>query len=274
MTAPMAQAQTRLVVRDSLKLPGINLTCALLKCQVLQAVGDPDGQLFVVQFPKLLNPITSLLLLNIQLGVVGVEIDQTVNAQDANAGPAPSYLTDKAPTSYYGATVWHGYVAQPATNLVRNNAAHSSFSVGGSGVIVAVIDTGVDPTHPAFAGTLLPGYDFTRNQIGGSERTDVSAPAPDSGSASTAMVNQRTVAVLDQRSVAVLDNPKYAAFGHGTMTAGLVHLVAPQAKIMPLKAFHADGTAYNSDILRAIYYAVKNGADVMSMSFNYTSSSP
>ena len=45
------------------------------------------------------------------------------------------------------------------------------------------------------------------------------------------------------------------------MTAGLVHLVAPQAKIMPLKAFHADGTAYNSDVLRAIYYAVKNGAD-------------
>jgi subtilisin family serine protease len=58
------------------------------------------------------------------------------------------------------------------------------------------------------------------------------------------------------------------------MTAGLVHLVAPQAKIMPLKAFHADGTAYSSDILRAIYYAVKNGADVMNMSFNYTSDSP
>src|SRR5205814_7796614 len=35
-----------------------------------------------------------------------------------------------------------------------------------------------------------------------------------------------------------------------------------------------DGTAYNSDVLRAIYYAVKNGADVMNMSFNYTSYSP
>jgi subtilisin family serine protease len=80
--------------------------------------------------------------------------------------------------------------------------------------------------------------------------------------------------VLDQRTVAVLDNRKYSAFGHGTMTAGLVHLVAPQAKIMPLKAFHADGTAYSSDILRAIYYAVKNGADVMNMSFNYTTASP
>jgi subtilisin family serine protease len=132
----------------------------------------------------------------------------------------------------------------------------------------------VDPTHPALRSVLLSGYDFTRNQNGGSERTDVNAPAPDSGLAATALVNQRTVAVLDQRTVAVLDDQKYSAFGHGTMTAGLVHLVPPQAKIMPLKAFRADGTAYNSDILRAIYYAVKNGADIMNMSFNYTSNSP
>ena len=55
------------------------------------------------------------------------------------------------------------------------------------------------------------------------------------------------------------------------MTAGRVHLVAPQAKIMPLKAFHSDGTGYDSDILRAIYYAVNNGAKVMNMSFDYAS---
>src|SRR6185369_15460613 len=59
------------------------------------------------------------------------------------------------------------------------------------------------------------------------------------------------------------------AFGHGTMVSGIIHLVAPQAKIMPLKSFHADGTAYNSDILRAIYYAANHGAKVVNMSFNY-----
>jgi subtilisin family serine protease len=77
--------------------------------------------------------------------------------------------------------------------------------------------------------------------------------------------------VLDQRTVAVLDGSQYSAFGHGTMTAGIVHLVAPQAKIMPLKSFNADGTGYDSDILRAIYYAVKNGAKVLNMSFDYPS---
>lgn len=274
VATPAAHADTRLVVRDSLGLPGINLTCALLGCQVLQGLGDPQGQLFVVTIPSALDPVTSILRLQLQLGIVAVEIDQTVTAQSANAGSAPSYLTDKTPTSYYGTTVWRGYVAQPATQLIGNNAAHSTFSVSGAGVTVAVIDTGVDSTQPVLKGVLLPGYDFTRNLSGGSELRDFSGTSPGSGSGSAALVNQRTVAVLDQRTVAVLDNQQYSAFGHGTMTAGLVHLVAPQAKIMPLKAFHADGTAYSSDILRAIYYAVGNGAKVLNMSFNYTSYSP
>jgi subtilisin family serine protease len=273
--AQAAQAGARLVVRDSLGLPGIKLVCLLLRCQVQQGLGDPQGQLFVVTFPAILNPVTALLQLHLGLpGIVSVEIDQPVKTQSPNSNLPPFYLTDKVPTSYYGTTVWHGYVVQPATRLIRADAARSSFNVTGSGVTVAVIDTGVDPTHPALQGVLLTGYDFTRNQNGGSERTDVSGVTPNSNTATAANVNQRTVAVLDQRTVAVLDDDKYAAFGHGTMTAGLVHLVAPQAKIMPLKAFQADGTAHNSDILRAIYYAVKNDADVINMSFNYTSYSP
>jgi subtilisin family serine protease len=72
----------------------------------------------------------------------------------------------------------------------------------------------------------------------------------------------------------VLDGSNYSAFGHGTMTARVVHLVAPQAKIMPLKSFKADGTGYDSDVLRAIYYAVQHGAKVMNMSFDFTSYSP
>ena len=98
---------------------------------------------------------------------------------------------------------------------------------------------------------------------------DVNA-SPDTSSGSVGEVNQRTVAVLDQRTVSVLDGTQYSAFGHGTMTAGLVHLVAPQAQILPLKAFHSDGTGYDSDVLRAIYYAVAHGAKVMNMSFDYS----
>src|SRR5437868_7341077 len=120
MAAPAAQAQTRLVVRDSLGLPGLNLTCVLLGCHVVQGLGDPQGQLFVITFPAILDPVTSLLRIQLGLGILSVELDPTVNAQGAQAGTAPYYLTDKAPTAYYGNTVWHGYVAQPATELIRN----------------------------------------------------------------------------------------------------------------------------------------------------------
>jgi subtilisin family serine protease len=82
-------------------------------------------------------------------------------------------------------------------------------------------------------------------------------------------LNQTSVAILEQTSVAILETTTMPAFfGHGTMVAGEVHLVAPGAQIMPLKAFQSDGTANLSDILRAIYYAADHGAHVINMSFN------
>jgi len=43
---------------------------------------------------------------------------------------------------------------------------------------------------------------------------------------------------------------------------------------MPLKAFHADGQGYTSDIIRAIYYAMWKEAKVLNMSFSSPTSSP
>jgi len=143
---------------------------------------------------------------------------------------------------------------------------------------VAVIDTGVDINHPVLTSVLLPGYDFTRNQPGASEWLDVTGMQ--SGYVDTNTQNQQpgyvqqsTAAVLDQSTAAVLDGSPYAAFGHGTMTSGLVPLVAPQAKILPLKAFSSDGTGYLSNIVAALYYAVQHHANVVNMSFDLTSSS-
>lgn len=268
--------QTRLVVSDSLGLNGILNLCALLGCSTVEGLGDPKGQLFMIEIPSALAPLTSLLDLNL-LGLVSIETDQFVQTQGASAGAAPTYLSDEAPYTYYGTTVWHGYVYQPANELIRTGTTQAAFNTAGSGVIVADIDTGVDPNHPVLKNVLLAGYDFTRNQSGGSEMSDVSQSTVavlDGDNVQTAQVSQSTVAVLDQSTVAVLDgNPNYSAFGHGTMTAGIIHLVAPQAQILPLKAFQANGTGYNSDILRAIYYAVAHGAKVINMSFNYTTSS-
>jgi thermitase len=58
------------------------------------------------------------------------------------------------------------------------------------------------------------------------------------------------------------------------MTSGLVHLVAPKAQILPLKAFSSNGTGYLSNIVAALYYAVQHHANVVNMSFDLTSNSP
>ncbi|HJZ95287.1 MAG TPA: S8 family serine peptidase, partial [Candidatus Solibacter sp.] len=59
----------------------------------------------------------------------------------------------------------------------------------------------------------------------------------------------------------------------GTMVAGVIHLTAPGAMILPLKAFGVDGSGYDSDVIRAIYFATKNNADVINMSFSFASAS-
>jgi subtilisin family serine protease len=264
---------SRLIIRDSLGLTGILNLCNLLGCSQTQALGDPNNQLFEIQTPLLLNSLTLGILPNIPLlGIVSIETDQIVATAGTTGVAAPSYLNDRTPVTFYGSTVWRGYVTQPAAQIIQADATRSHFNVTGSGITVAVIDTGVDPNHPVLKNSLVTGYDFTRNQSGGSEMNDVgltqsTVAVLDGGN--TAQVSQSTVAVLDQSTVAVLDGNGYQAFGHGTMVSGIIHLVAPQAKIMPLKSFHADGTAYNSDILRAIYYAANHGAKVVNMSFNY-----
>ncbi|MFZ0592493.1 MAG: S8 family serine peptidase [Bryobacteraceae bacterium] len=217
--------------------------------------------------PDSIAPVV-LQVLNTLPVVVDVEPDLIAHVAGSTYTVPPA-LSDTTPVNYFGTTVPEGYVHQPATSIVRLAQTQSAFSVAGSGV-VAIIDTGVDPNHPALEGVLVPGYDFTRNQSGEADETqDVALSSPPDTDGSPQWTNSNTAAVLSQSTAAVVDgNPQYGEFGHGTMVAGIVHLVAPEAKIMPLKAFLANGTGYTSDILRAIYFAVQNWANVLNMSFN------
>lgn len=104
----------------------------------------------------------------------------------------------------------------------------------GSGAIVAVIDTGVDATHPDLRGRVLEGYDFS---------------GADTGATSDVVGHGTHVASI-------------IAAG-GTAMAG----VAPDAKIMPLKVFADSASRFSMDgYIRAIRYAADNGADVINIS--------
>ena len=264
----------KFIVRDTEGLSGLNFTCSLLGCQVLQAVGDPNGQLFVIQTSGLLSAPVFLAQLLASTGIADAEPDQTGNTPPPPSDTMPWYAYDQLPVTYYGASVWEGYVVQTPNQIVHTSTTQSSFNVSGGGVRVALIDTGVDPDNSILSSHLVEGYDFTRNTQGGSEMGDVtqSTAGVIDGSGQTAGMGGSS-GVVNQSTAGVIDGPKYAAFGHGTMTAGIVHLVAPNASLMPLKSFNADGTGYASDVLRAIYYAVNHNAKVINMSFEFTSPS-
>src|SRR5277367_5471931 len=274
----LTSPQPGVIVRTNLGLGGLKLVCLLHGCSV---VGNLDGNLNQVFLVRPVNGLLPNLLagvLNLVAGILDAEPDQVLqippdpsSQQTSNAPPAG--LWDTTPVNYYGTTVTDGYVNQPASQIIQISQAQSGFNVSGAG-IVADIDTGVDPNHPAFQGVLLQGYDFTRNQPGGSELNDISMSAPPPcATCAAAYVNQHTAAMLDQHTAAMLDGSQYAAFGHGTMVMGVIHLVAPTAKLLPLKAFTANGNGSLSNILAAIYYAVQNHANVINMSFDLTTSS-
>ncbi|HXA82466.1 MAG TPA: S8 family serine peptidase [Methylomirabilota bacterium] len=276
-----APAQNRYIVRSTGGLSSVLNLCNLLQCQVQGGLDGSVGQTFLVTSSSnlLVNLVNGTLnLVESLLGIVSVEADRLLPIPQRPLPSIPSGLYDTAPVNYYGTVVWHGYAAQPAAQIIRLQDAQNGFRISGKG-IVAVIDTGVDVNHPVLQAVLLPGYDFTRNQPGASEWLDVSSLPngeldTNSQDQQPGYVQQSTAAVLDQSTAAVLDGPDYTAFGHGTMTSGLVHLVAPKAQILPLKAFSSNGTGYLSNIVSALYYAVQHHANVVNMSFDLTSNSP
>ena len=269
-----AAAQQRYIVVSTGGLSSVLNLCSLLGCQVQGSLDGNVGQTFLVTSTNLLN--TTLTLVESLLGIVSIEADHFLPLPQPALPSIPYGLYDTSPVNYYGTVVWHGYAAQPAAQIIRLQDAQNGFGISGTG-IVALIDTGVDPYHPVLYPVLLQGYDFTRNQPGASEWLDVtgtqSGYTNNSSDQEPGYVQQSTAAVLDQSTAAVLDGSPYVAFGHGTLTAGLVHLVAPKAKILPLKAFSANGTGYLSNIIAALYYAVQNHANVVNMSFDLNSSS-
>jgi subtilisin family serine protease len=203
------------------------------------------------------------------------------------AGSAGSLSISSTLVLYRNSFVASGYLNQPAMALI--NLANAQKLATGAGV-VATIDTGADFTHPGLLPSLVPGWDFVNNLPLGQEQADINTGAPsltqettpildqettpilDGGTA--IILTQETTPILDQETTPILDGKKYPAYGHGTMVASLVHLVAPDTKIMPLRAFGANGAATISQIVDAVHYAVEHGADVINMSFSVSADSP
>jgi subtilisin family serine protease len=286
--SPASAQGVRMIMRASAPLvAGIADRHGLAIVQVLR---DDGVQTVLVEGPAGKSAQDLDLEIDADDDVIGCEPERSLSVPEAAiaktaAQPASSFLDPLATrtlVNFFGSASPSTYVVQPATTIIKLDQTRKMATGAG---IVAIIDTGVDATHPLLAGVVLPGYDFTRNLAGtASDLIDLEQSTAAILEQSTAAIleqqsvvtlNQSTAAILEQSTAAILEGlPALpAAFGHGTMVAGLVHLIAPTAGILPLKAFNADGTSKLSDVVRAIYYAVDNGAKVINMSFSLTESS-
>jgi len=207
----------------------------------------------------LLNlPVVPPLSITALLGIQWVELNTSVST--------PSYAVLHLVT--VPATVagdWYKY--QPAWQLIeaQNALPYST----GRGVVVADINSQVDYSHPALTGHLTGGYDFVANKPSGYAALNQSE---------TSYLDQSETSYLDQSETSYLDqfgavlsqvglqtaNPAYS---HGTLCAGVIAAIAPDSMIMPLRTFDNQGQSDLFAISKAIRYAVRNGAQVINMSF-------
>jgi subtilisin family serine protease len=118
-------------------------------------------------------------------------------------------------------------------------------------VRVAVLDTGIDASHPALAGRLARAAD---GSILGRDFVDDDLDASEAGSRAD------------------------AGFGHGTHVAGLVALAAPGARLMPVRVLDAAGRGNTWVLAEALAWAVDpdgnpatdDGAHVINISLGTT----
>lgn len=135
------------------------------------------------------------------------------------------------------------YQADAAYAAVDIAGAHARAT--GQGVTVAIIDSGVDVTHPVLAARISPGgFDFIANHPGVTDAGDN----------------------VDSNGNGIADE----FVGHGTLIAGIIARVAPGAQIMPIRVMDSDGEATTFRVCEGVYHAIDNGAHVINLSMGTT----
>ncbi|NBX49996.1 hypothetical protein EBT25_08640 [bacterium] len=140
-------------------------------------------------------------------------------------------------------------------------------TTGSEEVVVAVLDTGIALDHPDLAGNL---WSNTGEVAGNGKDDDGNGYIDDTQGWDFVDNDAAPVPELEHSS-----DPD--AQSHGTVVAGIVGAVGNNhegytgivwnAKIMPLRILDEYGSGNESDASAAIAYAVRNGADVINLSF-------
>jgi subtilisin family serine protease len=123
----------------------------------------------------------------------------------------------------------------------RIDAEKAWGSSTGSGVKVAVVDTGINYNHPELTGAYVSGYDFVNNDYD---------PWDDNGHGT------HCAGVI----------AAYQNFGLDDEDQAGVVGVAPGVSLYGVKVLGSDGSGWTSDVADGVQWCIDNGMDVISMS--------
>lgn len=109
----------------------------------------------------------------------------------------------------------------------------------GEGVRVAIIDSGIEPDHPLLEDCVEVASGVVVNL----------------GAEGDAVVEQR---------------PHSDLFGHGTACAGIIHSIAPRARITSVRVLNQRLAGKSATFLQGLAWAVEQGFDVINLSLGTT----
>jgi len=270
---PAVSAQSYSVIVETTPNADIRSIAAALGGTVLDSMG---GNVYLLSLSSIPT--------NYPAGVKYIEPD-TVQLSPGGHG---------AVFSVSPATAADFYRNQPA--MQRINLQKASPRATGRSIVIADINAMVDVRHPALVGHLTAGAEFlqgtcvsrsTLNQSAGGFLDQSAGGFLDQSAGGfldqsaggfldqsaggfldqyMTFLNESTASFLDPVTASSLDRMS-PAHGHGTMVAGILAVMAPDAMIMPLRAFDDKGCGTTYNIAKAVKYAVSHGAQVINMSF-------
>ncbi len=223
--------------------------------------------------------------INIKALVVELEKDPDIEYAELSY----LYRTKEVPNDpfYHSSNSWgQGY--DDLWGIKRINAEQAWDQTKGEGVIVAVIDTGVDYNHEEIAQNIWfnSGEDINDNGI--VDEADFNGIDDDGNGYIDDIRGYDLTECYEYNSDWVCIVPKepdqdaYDEMGHGTHVAGTIAAVgnnnigvigvAPEATIMPVAGLNKQGAAFPTELANAVYYAVNAGADILNNSWGGPSS--